>query len=80
MQSLVIPLFAGVRLRLRRFWEDALLAFCCDVALLAIVARPPPPVVPLTYPFVWRKGVLNGYSSTGVSLWDAPMFGRVLEY
>ena len=32
------------------------------------------------YPFVWRKGVLNGYSSTRVSLWDSLMFGRVLEY
>ena len=40
------------------------------------------------YPFVWAKGLLNGYSSTrygtrpcsGVSLWDSLMFGRVLEY
>ena len=32
------------------------------------------------YPFVWGKGVLNGYSSTRVSLWDSLMFGRVLEY
>ena len=29
------------------------------------------------YPFVWRKGVLNGYSSTRVSLWDSLMFGRL---
>ena len=34
----------------------------------------------LKYPFVWRKGVLNGYSGTGVSLWDSLVFGRVLEY
>ena len=32
------------------------------------------------YPFVWVKGVLNGYSSTRVSLWDSLVFGRVLEY
>ena len=43
-------------------------------------ARPPPTRVPIEYPFVWRKGLLNGYSSTGVSLWDSLMFGRVLEY
>ena len=29
------------------------------------------------YPFVWRKGVLNGYSSRRVSLWDSLMFGRL---
>ena len=29
------------------------------------------------YPFVWGKGVLNGYSSTRVSLWDSLMFGRL---
>ena len=29
------------------------------------------------YPFVWRKGVLNGYSSTRVSLWDSLMLGRL---
>ena len=34
----------------------------------------------LRYPFVWLKGVRNGYSSTRVSLWDSLMFGRVLEY
>ena len=34
----------------------------------------------LGYPFVWVKRVLNGYSSTRVSLWDSLMFGRVLEY
>ena len=32
------------------------------------------------YPFVRRNGVLDGYSSTRVSLWDSLMFGRVLEY
>ena len=31
----------------------------------------------LRYPFVWRKWVLNGYSSTRVSLWDSLMFGRL---
>ena len=31
----------------------------------------------LRYPFVWMKGVLNGYSSTRVSLWDSLMFGRL---
>ena len=39
-----------------------------------------PPLSTLEYPFVWRKGVLNGYSRTRVSLWDSLMFGRVLEY
>ena len=34
----------------------------------------------LEYPCVWVKGVLNGYSSTRVSLWGSLMFGRVLEY
>ena len=29
------------------------------------------------YPFVWLNGVLNGYSSTRVSLWDSQMFGRL---
>ena len=29
------------------------------------------------YPFVWRQGVLNGYSSTRVSLWDSLVFGRL---
>ena len=29
------------------------------------------------YPFVWRKGVLNGYSRTRVSLKDSLMFGRL---
>ena len=36
-------------------------------------------LVPRRYPLVWRKGVLNGYSSTRVSLWDSRMFGRVLS-
>ena len=40
------------------------------------VARPGLPST-LEYPFVWRKGVLNGYSSTRVSLWDSLMFGRL---
>ena len=31
----------------------------------------------LEYPFVWVNGVLNGYSSTRVSLWDSLMFGRL---
>ena len=31
----------------------------------------------LRYPFAWRKGVLNGCSSTRVSLWDSLMFGRL---
>ena len=31
----------------------------------------------LRYPFVWGKGVLNGYSSKCVSLWDSLMFGRL---
>ena len=31
----------------------------------------------LLYPFVRGKGVLNGYSSTHVSLWDSLMFGRL---
>ena len=31
----------------------------------------------LEYPFVRGKGVLNGYSSTRVSLWDSLMFGRL---
>ena len=31
------------------------------------------------YPLVWRKGVLNGYSSTRISLCDSLMLGRVLE-
>ena len=39
-----------------------------------LVARP---ALPLEYPFVWRNGVLNGYSSTRVSLWDSLMFGRL---
>ena len=34
----------------------------------------------LGYPFVCFVGVLNGYSSTRVSLWDSLLFGRVLEY
>ena len=41
-------------------------------------ARPPPST--RRYPFVWRKGVLNGYSSTRVSLWDSLMFGRVSRW
>ena len=32
-------------------------------------------LVPFEYPFVWENGVLNGYSSTRVSLWDSLMFG-----
>ena len=36
-----------------------------------------PPENTLAYPFVLQKGVLNGYSSTRVSLWDALMFGRL---
>ena len=44
------------------------------------MARPPPTRVPRGYPFVWRNGVLNGYSSTRVSLWDSLTVGRVLEY
>ena len=32
-------------------------------------------VTTLEYPFVRRRGVLNGYSSTRVSLWDSLMFG-----
>ena len=39
------------------------------------MARPPPSS--RRYPFVWRNGVLDGYSSTGVSLWDSLMFGRL---
>ena len=31
----------------------------------------------LRCPFVWMKGVLNGYSSTRVSLLDSLMFGRL---
>ena len=31
----------------------------------------------LRYPFVWRKGALNGYSSTRVSLRGSLMFGRL---
>ena len=31
----------------------------------------------LEYPSVWGKGLLNGYSSTRVSLWDSLMFGRL---
>ena len=31
----------------------------------------------LVYHFVWGKGVLNGCSSTRVSLWDSLMFGRL---
>ena len=34
----------------------------------------------LMYPFVGRKGVLSGCSSTRVSLWDSLMSVRVLEY
>ena len=45
----------------------------------ASVARPSP-FVPLGTLFAWRNGVLNGYSSTRVSLWDSLMFGRVLAY
>ena len=41
----------------------------------ARMARPPPST--RRYPFVWRKGVLNGYSSARVSLWDSLMFGRL---
>ena len=41
----------------------------------ALKARPPPST--RRHPFVWRKGVLNGYSSTRVSLWDSLMFGRL---
>ena len=37
-------------------------------------------LVHLEYPFLWGKGVLNGYSSTRVSLWNSLMFGRVLEH
>ena len=29
------------------------------------------------YPFVWVTGVINGYSSTRVSLWDSRVFGRL---
>ena len=36
-----------------------------------------PPESTLEYPFVWGKSVLNGYSSTRVSLWDSLMFGRL---
>ena len=31
----------------------------------------------LRHPFVWERGVLNGYSSTRVSLWGLLMFGRL---
>ena len=31
----------------------------------------------LGYPLVWMEGVLDGYSSTRVSLWDSLMFGRL---
>ena len=37
-------------------------------------------IVPLSTLLYRDKVVLNGYSSTGVSLWDSLMFGRVLEY
>ena len=39
----------------------------------------PPPLVPLGT-LCMGKRVLNGYSSTCVSLWDSLRFGRVLEY
>ena len=41
----------------------------------AAAARHPPST--RRYPFVWRKGVLSGYSSTRISLWDSLMFGRL---
>ena len=31
----------------------------------------------LQNPFVWRRGVLSGYSSTRVSLWDSLLSGRL---
>ena len=36
-----------------------------------------PPHSTLEYPFARDKGVLNGYSSTRVSLWASLMFGRL---
>ena len=47
-------------------------------AIMCSFARPVR--VPLSTPFALRKGVLNEYSSTRVSLWDSLMFARVLEY
>ena len=46
--------------------------FGCNILNL-LQARP----CTLRYPFVWREGVPNGYSSTRVSLWDSLMFGRL---
>ena len=46
-------------------------------------SHPTPPglyLVPLSILLCGDKGLLNGYSSTGVSLWDSQMFGRVLKY
>ena len=45
-----------------------------------VVAARPPPLVPVGTLLYGEKGVLNGHSSTRVSLWDSLMFGRVLEY
>ena len=52
--------------------------FETDVLISALAeARPSPRRVPLGAFFVWTKGVLDGYSSTRVSLWDSLMFGRL---
>ena len=56
-------------------WEAAIpYAAACASALAPATTSYP------LVPFCMGKGVLNGYSSTRISLWDSLMFGRVLEY
>ena len=52
-------------------------ANCTDTVAGCFFGGPSFALSTLRYPFVWMKGVLNGYSSTRVSLWDSLMFGRL---
>ena len=50
---------------------------CCRTKAARSAGPSCPPLSTLEYPFVWTKGVLKGYSSTRVSLWDSLMVGRL---